>query len=94
MKRIFYLDFLKGVAIFFVVLLHTAALGLSRAEIGTFTWEVCNVIDSLCRFVVPIFVIISGALLLDEKKSFYFTNNVVDVICSFSNCISNAYSLV
>lgn len=76
MKRIFYLDFLKGVAIFFVVLLHTAALGLSRAEIGTFTWEVCNVIDSLCRFVVPIFVMISGALLLDEKKSFYLQKSL------------------
>ena len=64
MNRIFYLDLLKGVSIFFVVLLHTAGLGLSMTQIGSFTWQVCNVFDSLSRFVVPVFVMISGALVL------------------------------
>lgn len=76
MNRIFYLDLLKGVSIFFVVLLHTAALGLSMSEIGSVTWEICNVTDSLCRFVVPVFVMISGALLLNENRPFHLIKSV------------------
>lgn len=75
MDRIFYLDFLKGVSILFVVLLHTAALGLSMSEIGSVTWEICNITDSLCRFVVPMFVMISGALLLNEDKQFHIVKS-------------------
>lgn len=80
MNRIFYLDFLKGVSIFFVVLLHTAALGLSMTEIGSFTWEVCNVLDSLSRFVVPVFVMISGALLLNDRREFHLLKSLKRLI--------------
>lgn len=69
-NRILYLDFLKGFSIFFVVLLHVSALGLSMSPIGSFSWEVSNIIDSSCRFVVPVFVMISGALLMDKVREF------------------------
>lgn len=46
-QRIFYLDFLKGVSIFFVVMVHVAALGLSLFPIGCITWEIYNAIDIL-----------------------------------------------
>ncbi len=70
-NRILYLDFLKGVSILFVVLLHVAALGLSASPVGSYSWEISNIIDSLCRFVVPVFVMISGALLMDKLKDFH-----------------------
>lgn len=69
-NRIFYLDFLKGISIFFVVLLHVSAIGLSNFPIGDFSWEICNIVDSFSRFVVPIFVMISGALLIEKAQKF------------------------
>lgn len=80
MNRIFYLDLLKGVSIFFVVLLHTAALGLSMSDIGSVVWEVCNVTDSLCRFVVPVFVMISGTLLLNNNRQYHLFKSVKRLI--------------
>lgn len=80
MNRIFYLDLLKGVSIFFVVLLHTAALGLSMSDIGSVVWEVRNVTDSLCRFVVPVFVMISGTLLLNNNRQYHLFKSVKRLI--------------
>ncbi|BBT81927.1 hypothetical protein BSP75_01350 [Aeromonas sp. YN13HZO-058] len=53
-------DFLRIVACFFVVLLHSAAMGLYKANPN---WEVLNVIDSFTRVSVPLFIMLSGALL-------------------------------
>lgn len=75
-QRIFYLDLLKGVSIVFVVLLHVSALGLSETNVGNYAWEVYIIADSFCRFTVPVFVMISGALMLDEKKEFKLIKSV------------------
>ena len=67
-ERILYLDFLKGVSIPLVVMLHVAAVGLSEEDINSFSWQVCNVFDALTRFVVPIFLMVSGAIFLNSQK--------------------------
>lgn len=63
------------VAIFAVVMLHVAAYPVLNAELGSQTWWVANVYDSALRWCVPIFVMISGALLLEPRpeglKTFY-----------------------
>ena len=37
-------------------------------QLGTISWHMANFIDSAMRWAVPVFVMLSGALLLDEKK--------------------------
>ena len=75
-ERVLYLDFLKGVSIPLVVVLHVAAVGLSETEINSFSWQVCNMFDSLTRFVVPIFVMVSGAIFLNKQKKVNVYNSI------------------
>jgi surface polysaccharide O-acyltransferase-like enzyme len=55
-------------AIFAVVFLHVAAGFVVYSPIGSDNWWIGNVYDSLVRWCVPVFVMISGALLLDPNK--------------------------
>lgn len=69
--HILYLDFLRLVALFLVVLLHVSGrellfsgkTGLEKA------WGIANAFDSMCRCAVPVFVMISGALFLGREIS-------------------------
>lgn len=65
--RLAYADLLRGVATVAVVLYSTALYWMGRASGGAYTalytWQV------LTRWSVPLFVMLSGAFLLDPKKS-------------------------
>ena len=66
-QRVIYLDLLRVVATFAVILLHVSAgdfLSLSFSG----DWYIALVYDSLVRWSVPVFVMISGALLLNPNK--------------------------
>lgn len=69
-NRLIYLDLLRIASAFFVILIHVSASGLHEANVGTYAWNVCNVYDGISRFCVPVFVMISGAMLLDPKKEY------------------------
>ncbi len=49
-----------------IVLLHTAANGVNRLVSGSPDWWLANLIDSACRAGVPLFLMLSGALLLNR----------------------------
>jgi len=49
-----------------IVLLHTAANGVNRLAPGSADWWLANLIDSACRAGVPLFLLLSGALLLNR----------------------------
>ncbi|MCX5725263.1 MAG: acyltransferase family protein [Nitrospirae bacterium] len=52
-----------------VVLLHLAATAVMQPDqLGTVSWHLANLIDSATRWCVPVFVMLSGALLLDATK--------------------------
>lgn len=68
--RIWYFDFLRIVATVFVIVIHLSAQKFDRVAVGTYEWMVFNVYDSLSRWAVPIFVMISGALFLNPARSF------------------------
>jgi surface polysaccharide O-acyltransferase-like enzyme len=55
-------------AVFTVVFLHVSASIVFGASFGSESWWIGNVYDSLSRWCVPVLVMISGALLLDESK--------------------------
>lgn len=56
------------IAVSFIVILHSASFLFNNSEINTYSWWVGNVLNSLSRWAVPIFVMISGILLLDASK--------------------------
>lgn len=63
-----WLDNSRVIAIFAVVFLHVAAIAVTGSVLGTEYWWIGNLYDSLVRWSVPVFVMISGALLLDPNK--------------------------
>ena len=67
-ERLYYLDFLRVVATFFVILIHVSCQNWSN-PLGSFSWQVANFYDGISRFSVPIFVMISGVLFLNTKKN-------------------------
>lgn len=68
-NRIEYLDLLRIIAIFGVVVLHVAAQNWVKEFTNVFNWNVYNVYDSLVRWTVPVFVMISGTLFLSKEYS-------------------------
>lgn len=66
-NRVIQFDVLRIIAAFAVVFLHSAAQRFYNCY-PSIEWDVRNVYDSLVRWAVPIFVMISGALFLNSKK--------------------------
>lgn len=67
-KRNTYLDVLRVVAVFAVMVIHLAATGYQEAAAGSDEWIICLVFNSITRFAVPVFVMISGAMYLDPDR--------------------------
>ena len=67
-KRIIYLDALRALSAFLVVLLHVSANGYESLDVQSNTWLVYDIYNSVTRGAVPVFVMISGALFLQSKK--------------------------
>lgn len=67
-KRVWYLEYLRVIATIAVVLLHVAAQNWFSVKIDSYEWKVFNIADSLVRWCVPIFIMISGALFLDNDR--------------------------
>lgn len=63
-----WLDNSRIVAIFGVVFLHTANVIIDGSSIGSEYWWIRNFCDTFGRWCVPVFVMVSGALLLDPNK--------------------------
>lgn len=68
-KHVPYLDVLRLLAIFFVILIHVVAPLFSDERSTFLTIQIANAFDCLARISVPIFVMISGALLLNTEIS-------------------------
>ncbi|MBA8986810.1 MULTISPECIES: acyltransferase [Sphingobacterium] len=63
-----YLIYLRVIATIFVVLIHASTGYLNRIDTHAFDWNYANWINAATRCSVPIFVIISGALLLSKDE--------------------------
>ena len=99
-NRILSYDILRILAILAVVMIHTSCQGFYTLPVNTTSFKTSLLLDSLSRFAVPIFVMISGALMLDEtkdlssKKIFKKTLTLFIALCVWSFVYSVAYSVV
>ena len=66
--RVIYLDCLRIFAAFAVVMIHTCALKWHAVEYTSPKFFAFNLYDAGVRWAVPVFIMISGAFLLDNSK--------------------------
>ena len=78
-ERKSYLDVLRIIAIFAVVMIHVSANYVTNYNtIVDFT--IGNIFDSISRLGVPLFLMISGALILDENKKFDCKKRILSLL--------------
>lgn len=53
---------------FGVVIIHVSAYIITSEKVNTYPWWIGNFFDSYVRWCVPIFVLISGYLILEPYK--------------------------
>ncbi|MEC0246393.1 acyltransferase [Paenibacillus chitinolyticus] len=85
-NRIIYIDLLRILSILAVIILHiTATLLTSTNDFNTASWWVSNLFNSAARFAVPVFFMISGAMILrSEVKSYktFFLKRIMPLVVS------------
>lgn len=67
--RIFYFDFLKTLACISVIFIHVSSIYWHSTPINSLDWACLNFYDSFSRWGVPVFLMISGALLLGNTNN-------------------------
>ena len=65
-----YADGLRVIAVLAVIALHTSAVRVVHLPPGSLGWWTAHVIDSCCRWAVPIFIMLSGALVLEPARAY------------------------
>lgn len=85
MARSSYISVLRIIAIFLIILIHSSSGYLNSNDFNSFDWNYANWINSFSRFAVPLFVIISGALLLqrDEDTGTFYKKRLSKIIPPF-----------
>jgi surface polysaccharide O-acyltransferase-like enzyme len=64
-----YGDGMRVVTVAAVALLHASAPGVIRYDsLGSLQWWTANAVDASCRWAVPVFLMLSGALVLDPAR--------------------------
>lgn len=98
--RIIWIDLLRIFSIFSMMVLHVAASYWSSVATVSFEWNVFNIYNSLVRFCVPVFVMISGVFFLDPERSTsiknLFSKNIVRIIRAYifwSFCYASSYAV-
>lgn len=83
--RIVYFDYLRVFAIFAVIMIHVSAQHWYITNVNSYEWQIFNVYNSVVRWAVPVFVMISGALLLDREYDFkkIYSKNILRMVVAF-----------
>ena len=79
-KRVFYFDLLRMIACFCVVMLHVVAYLVTTKSIHSADFWIGNIFSSITRVGVPIFVMISGTLFLNEAYNCTFKKMAKHII--------------
>ncbi|MGL5336136.1 MAG: acyltransferase [Enterovibrio sp.] len=87
-ERVFFFDLLRCVAAIAVVAIHVLApYRQALNEISFGQWSTAIAINSASRWAVPVFILITGALLINDKKPFaweyYIKRRLAKVLIPF-----------
>lgn len=86
-KHYTYLDLLRLIACICIVMVHVSALNWNTTPINTFSFAIMTAYNNFGFIGVPIFVMISGALLLDSNKIIpiknLYLNKIVRLIIAY-----------
>lgn len=84
-ERTVYFDYLRVFATFAVMILHLSAQNWYITDVNEFEWQTFNFYDSIVRWSVPVFVMISGALFLnrDIKLKTIYTKYILRIVVSY-----------
>lgn len=86
-NRILYLDYLRIITTISVIMLHVAMRYWGNIPVTYSSWKVLNVVACAVRWCVAVFVMISGALFLDNAKPLdtkkLYCVNIVRIITAF-----------
>ncbi|MCM1143578.1 MAG: acyltransferase family protein [Lachnoclostridium sp.] len=83
--RTVYFDYLRVFAAFAMMIVHISAQNWYVADVNSFEWQMFNFFDSIVRWGVPVFVMISGSLFLsrDIPQKKIFSKYVLRMATSF-----------
>ncbi|MBQ3418216.1 MAG: acyltransferase family protein [Ruminococcus sp.] len=83
--RVAYLDILRIIAAFAIVMIHASTETMGNISIDSSAWNAVNVYDSLSRWGVPVFVMISGALFLEREHTYrkLFCRNILHMAIAY-----------
>lgn len=80
-ERLLDIDFVRVIACFAVILIHVSSDYVEFLNVNSYVWWVANFYDSISRFCVPIFIMVSGAILLDrEPEKYHIKNRVLKIV--------------
>lgn len=86
-ERIVSYDLLRISAIVAVVFIHTSSSMWRELDPYSFAWQICNLYESLARWCVPMFIMISGALFLRDEYEIkiprLYRKNIFRIITAF-----------
>ena len=79
-----YITLLRGITMIFVLLIHISASMVTKPELST-VWWTGNIFDGISRWCVPVYMMISGALLLskDEPIKVFFRKRAGRILIPF-----------
>lgn len=69
--RIIWTDVIRIISVFCVAVGHASGTGFGGCfGARSWEWQICNFYDSVIRFCVPAFVMVSGVFLLDPEREY------------------------
>ena len=95
-NRLIYADLLRILATFGVLMIHTAAVHWASLDVRSYDWQIINFYDSMVRWAVPIFIMLSGMFFLDPTRNVtvknIFTKSILRMFIALI-CWGMAYRL-
>lgn len=84
-ERRTYCDYLRMTATLAVVVLHASSSNWNESDFNIFIWKAFNFFDSIVRWGVPVFIMISGSLFLGRKihTRTIYTRYILRMIIAF-----------
>ena len=84
-NRVIYLDILRIISIFAVIVIHAAAMNWYTQPVNTLAWASVNFYTAVSRFCVPVMFMISGALFLNQDINLkkLWSKNILRIVTAF-----------